>query len=80
MACAFDRHHLDVVHPEREAFSGGGLAGIFGLMRHAIAGVAVWEGRANEERLAAIIERSGGKLTDSMERELLRRAMWSDWM
>ena len=46
--------------------------GVWALIRHALAG---YRRRRSERRVAALIERHGGKVTDALEREIERKAL-----
>jgi hypothetical protein len=51
----------------------------FALLRRLYAAIVnSREGHANRE-LAAYLQRSGGRLTDDMEREMMRRLCSGDW-
>ena len=32
-----------------------------------------------DRKIAGVLDRSGGRITDSMEREIIRKALGSDW-
>jgi hypothetical protein len=40
---------------------------------------ANWAARSDDAEIAALLERSGGRLTDSVEREMLQRQTHSNW-
>ena len=55
---------------------GATLARLVGLLTGALA-----QQRQNEvdREFARVLARSGGRITDSMEREMMRKALESDW-
>ena len=50
-----------------------------GLLRHMLDAFAAWAAKGDEADLADLLERSGGRLTDSIEREMLQRRTHSNW-
>jgi len=44
-----------------------------GFFRHMLDAVSSWAARGDDADVAALLERSGGRLTDSIEREMFRR-------
>ncbi|MBV9591033.1 MAG: hypothetical protein JO105_19990 [Hyphomicrobiales bacterium] len=49
-----------------------------GFLRHMWDALASWASRGEDAEIAALLERSGGRLTDSIEREMLQRRS-SNW-
>jgi|HubBroStandDraft_6_1064221.scaffolds.fasta_scaffold3510783_1 hypothetical protein len=55
---------------------GATLARLVGLLTGAL---AQQRQREVDREFARVLARSGGRLTDSMEREMMRKALESDW-
>ena len=49
------------------------------LLRHLFDAISSWAARGDDDGVAALLERSGGRLTDSIEREMLQRRTHSNW-
>ena len=43
-----------------------------GFLRHMLDAISSWAARGDDADVAALLERSGGRLTDSIEREMFR--------
>ncbi len=50
-----------------------------GFWRRLVAAIAASRRRQAQRELAAFVGRSGGRLTDDMEREMMRRLCTGDW-
>ncbi len=51
----------------------------FGVLRRVFDAVMRSRQRHADQQIAAFLARSGGRLTDDLERELMRRISTSDW-
>ena len=51
----------------------------FGVLRRIFDAVMHSRRRHADQEIAAFLARSGGRLTDDLERELIRRITMSDW-
>jgi hypothetical protein len=49
------------------------------LARRLTGGLAAQRQREIDREMGRLLARSGGRITDSMEREMMRRALASDW-
>jgi len=54
-------------------------AGAAGYVRHVLDTVLAWGENGDDREIAGFLERSGGRLTDNIEREMMRRRMVSNW-
>ena len=50
-----------------------------GFLRRVAAAISSWAARGDDAEVAALLERSGGRLTDSVEREIMQRQTHSSW-
>ena len=50
-----------------------------GFLRRVANAISSWAARGDDDDVAALLERSGGRLTDSVEREMLQRRTHSNW-
>lgn len=50
-----------------------------GFLRRVANAISSWASRGDDDDVAALLERSGGRLTDSIEREMLQRRTHSNW-
>jgi hypothetical protein len=50
-----------------------------GFLRRVAAAISSWAARDDDAEVAALLERSGGRLTDSVEREIMQRQTHSSW-
>lgn len=75
-------------HPHRDIASigaafasvaGAGLAGVRALGARIGDRLSDIDRRDAERAIAACLARSGGRLTDSMEREIMHKALANDW-
>ena len=49
------------------------------FLRYMLDAISSWAARGDDDGVAALLERSGGRLTDSIEREMLQRRTHSNW-
>ena len=74
-------HHLDFhfFGPAKTCPSSGGGARKPGLLRRIIDAVFESDRRRIDREIASMLARSGGRFTDSMEREMFQRQYKSNW-
>ena len=57
----------------------GALDRTVGILRHIFDAVSEWGHGDDEREVGDFIARSGGRLTDNIEREMMERKMVSNW-
>jgi len=79
MAYVCDAHQIVSARPATP-HQAGILETLASAPRRALAWLSAWSDAADEASIGRdFFLRSGGKLTDGMERELMRRVMNSNW-
>jgi hypothetical protein len=78
MTCTADRYDFaEALHSEATARHRG--IATFGLVQRIRKAFFGWTGGIEEASAAAFMARSGGRLTDSLEREMFARRTISNW-
>ena len=50
-----------------------------GFLRHLRDAISSWSARSDDAEIAALLERTSGRFTDSVEREMLQHRSHSSW-
>lgn len=77
----FTSHQLDSANKALGAGSSARRAGdnLPNFLRHLRDAISSWSDADDEAGAAALMARSGGRLTDSVEREMFERRAHSNW-
>ncbi len=79
MSCALDHnslvHHVRKAPPRQSAAVRGAVA----FLRHIAGRLRLWAEAGDDAQVADLLARSGGRLTDDIEREMMRRWTTRNW-